>query len=380
MRRFFARWETKKAVETSANANAFPRDLFSKEFERRPYEFYRAWRADGPVLHFKANDAWIVLNYDAAVSVLKDTTHFSSSVFEPLTSRLLHSSDPPEHTRLRRSLTPFFTRERQVALGSTVDRIASELAARIAKKRKFRVLADFADVLPFAIACELLGIDSGFASRYLVHPVKHVDWHEFKAAVSPSGLIAELMQTGVVTTDELSVLAAFFLSAATSTSRDFIWLVLRGLILRPANFQNLRDNPEEIEAAIDELLRLEAPVHALLRVARSGADVAGCSIAEGSLVWICIAAANRDPSKFERPDEIVCGRNGPRHLAFGSGAHFCLGSYLGKMIGHAAVRSLLPLLDPGNPKFFVPELRFERERSLPIVWHLPEWVLPVAQS
>jgi cytochrome P450 len=380
VRSSFGRWGKKDAAETGADARTFPRNLLSREFERRPHEFYRAWRADGPVLRFEANNAWVVLDYDAAQSVLKDTTHFSSAVFEPLTSPLLHASDPPEHTHLRRNLAPFFTPARQAALGSTVDRVASELAARIAKKRKFAVLADFADLLPLAVACEWLGVESGFASRCLLVPVGTIGWDEFKAAVLPNGLIAELKHTGIFTESELSVLTAFFLSAAISTSRDFIWLALRALVMRPADLGNLRSNPGQIGSAMEELLRLEPPVHALLRIAGAEADIAGDSIAKGGVVWISIAAANRDASKFERPDEIVYDRNGPRHLAFGSGAHFCLGSHLARMFGNAAVKSLLPLLDCANREFPLPELRFQSEQSLPIVWRLSEWVLPVDRA
>lgn len=373
-------WINAASKSPESNAARASLDLFSRAFENDPHRFYRVWQTTAPVLHFPANEAWVVLGYDAAVSVLRNTDEFSSSVFAPLTTGLLHASDPPDHTALRRMVTPFFSPSRQTAATASVIRITNATVARFPKKDSFRVLSEFADRIPIAVACEWLGIDLQAAARLLNESVSSATWSFVEPAIAPEGLMADLIQAGGLSSSELAQLAAFFLTAAVTTSRDFIWLSLRGLASRPEAAKSAVKTPDQTGQIIEELLRLEPPVHALIRSTRVDTEIAGVSIPKDAMVWISLAAANRDPGRFERPDEILSGRTGPRHLAFGNGPHFCLGSHLGKIIGEVALNAVLPLVD--IPKFCdtAPSSKFERDRGLPITWRLEEWEIPIVMQ
>lgn len=352
-------------------------DLFSRSFESDPHQFYRVWQTTAPVLHFPANNAWVVLGYDAAVSVLRNTDGFSSTIFAPLTTGLLHASDPPDHTVLRRMLAPFFSPARQAAATASVARIANEAVAGFSKRDSFFVLSEFADRIPVTIACEWLGIDIRAATRLLSESVGSATWDYVEPLIANEGLMADLRKTEDLSPSVLAQLAAFFLTAAVTTSRDFIWLSLYGLAMRPEAAKSAIRMPDQIGQIVEELLRLEPPVHALIRSTRANTEIAGVSVPKDEVVWISLAAANRDPARFERAEEIVIDRAGPRHLAFGNGPHFCLGSQLGKMIGETSLRAVLPLIDIPKWGNGVPSPKFERDRGLPITWHLDEWEIPI---
>ena len=357
-----------------------PLDLLSPEFEADTNRAYATWRTEWDAKHFPAHDACVVIGYEAAVAVLKDTARFSSSVFEPLTSPLLHAADPPAHTELRRAVAPFFTPSRQAAAGASLSRIAHTAAERVRKKGRLRVLADFAEPIPLDFACEWFGIEKDVGTFLLTQGAHDARWKKVKKGLIKGGVFEQMNDAGVLPPEDFAQLAAFFMSAAVTTTRDFLWLALRTLGRYPAAIDHFTDEPASIDGVVDELLRLEPPAHALIRRTRCDVNLGGSDLTQGTIVWISLAAANRDPKVFDRPDEIIPGRTGPRHLTFGNGPHFCLGSHIGKMIGSAALRSFLPLIRPAYLDGKIPPLRFDRRTQLPIMWHPTEWEVPVAVS
>jgi cytochrome P450 len=353
------------------------RDLLGPGFDADPHPAYREWRGQEAVQYFPRNDVVVVLSYDLAVSVLKDTERFSSSPFGSFSSRLLHAADPPDHTKMRRALTPFFSTARQLEQRVLVKRIADDAAASLSKRESFDVLSDFADRVPLAVASEWLGVEIQTARRLLTLPLDAATWKELAPSLRDDGLIREIESDGGLMPEELAQLTSFFLTASVLTSRDFIWLALYAFAINPAALELARSNPDTIEHVTDELLRLEPPVHAVLRAARANVDLENCSIRSGQVVWVSLAAANRDPSRFENPDEIIIGRAGPRHLSFGSGPHFCLGSHLGKIEAEASLRALLPLLSQSSFGA-VPALTFGEDGGLPLMRRVSTWNVTVA--
>lgn len=357
-----------------------PLDLLSAEFERDTHQAYRKWRTEWGAKLFPAQGACVVIDYATAASVIKDARRFSSSVFEPLTSPLLHAADAPHHTEIRKAVSSFFSPSRQAEAAESISRIASAAADRGLKAGRLKVLADFAAPVPLDVACHWFGINQKTALLLLSQGTHAARWKTVKSGIVEGGMLFELNRTGVLPPDEMAQLTSFFMSAAVTTTRDFLWLSMRTLALNPHAIEGAKTDPGSIGGLVDELLRLEPPAHALIRRTRCDVNLGECDVPEGTLVWISLAAANRDPLAFERPDEIVVERSGPRHLTFGIGPHFCLGSQIGKMIGEASFRVLLPMLRPASLAKAVPALRFDRRTELPIMWQPAEWEIPIGSA
>jgi cytochrome P450 len=121
---------------------------------------------------------------------------------------------------------------------------------------------------------------------------------------------------------------------------------LQALIERPEQLARLRSNPELIANAVDEMIRWTSPVRHFMRTAQADTEIEGTKIAKGDWIYLSYLAANRDPAIFENPNTFDIERsNADRHLAFGFGAHFCLGAQLARMELRTVYRDLLPRLD-----------------------------------
>jgi cytochrome P450 len=129
--------------------------------------------------------------------------------------------------------------------------------------------------------------------------------------------------------------------AGHETTVNLIGNGLLALLRHPGERRRLQDDPSLLPAAIEELLRYDGPVQRTGRMAASDVEIGGVSIPKGSLVLGLLGAANRDPAHFAEPDRLDLGRDEPRHLAFGSGIHYCLGAPLARLEAQVAIGTLL---------------------------------------
>jgi cytochrome P450 len=113
------------------------------------------------------------------------------------------------------------------------------------------------------------------------------------------------------------------------------------LTRHPDQLERLSRSPELMPSAIEEMLRYDGPVQATMRYIRQDTDVAGTTVAAGTLIFVLLAAANRDPAQFREPETFDIARTPNDHLAFGEGIHFCIGAPLARMEGAIAIGSLL---------------------------------------
>jgi pimeloyl-[acyl-carrier protein] synthase len=159
------------------------------------------------------------------------------------------------------------------------------------------------------------------------------------------GIISRLIrlnqQEHVLDGDELISSCILLFIAGEETSVSLMGTGLYNLISRPDDLTLLRNNPEKIPAAIEELLRYDAPVQIVGRVAGKDCQVGGKTIKQGDTLTICLGSANRDPEVFERADEFVMDRNPNKHLGFGAGAHYCLGDWLARIQTQMMLTALL---------------------------------------
>ena len=156
-----------------------------------------------------------------------------------------------------------------------------------------------------------------------------------------SALLAAEDEGDRLTHEELLSVMLLILVAGNETTRNLIGNGMLALLRYPTQLQRLRDDPDLLESAVDELLRYDSPVQLDGRCAREDVVIGGKRISAGEVVLSLIGAANRDPRKFYQPETLDIGRRDKSHLSFGRGIHYCLGAALAVLEARIAFASLL---------------------------------------
>jgi cytochrome P450 len=345
----------------------------SSAFARDPYSYYQRWSANGTVHQLPGESIYVVLGYDAVASVLKNVEVYSSNPAAQV-SPILMGSDPPDHTRFRRLLSPLFARERQLEERESIGRITAIVLHDLRKTGKFDAVPNLATKIPFSVACHWLGLNERHAATLGAMAPEEVSWPDVERALKPGGALATLIESSELSRDEIQRVMPFLLLAGATTSRDLILHAMHALLSKRSLFEQVSADPSLIPLLTEEMLRCEPPVHGLVRRVKSDVTLDGVDIPAGSTVWAMIAAANRDPSKFERADELILGRKDGKHMSFGHGPHFCMGSYLGRAENEVIVEALLPELTKFHgppPEFVVTDMR----EDLPLIRSMRSWQL-----
>ena len=272
--------------------------------------------------------------------------------------------DPPDHTRLRKLVARAFTPQQIEALRPRTREIAGRLTDDVLAQETPELVDGFAARVPIAVICELLGVPLGdwdrfrWASEQIVAPVAGKDREE--AYVWMSGYLAELIagkraEPGQdllsvladdtvddrLTDPELVGMAFLLLIAGYETTANLIGAVLLGLARQPDLLKALRADPGLVPGVVEEFLRLDGPVlTATERFATEDMQVGEVPVRRGDMLLVSLAAANRDPARFEEPDSFHPGRSAG-HVAFGHGVHHCLGAPLARMEAEVAVTTFL---------------------------------------
>ncbi|MEW9551893.1 cytochrome P450 [Nonomuraea sp. NPDC050783] len=317
-------------------------------------------------------EAWVVSRYADVREVLGDPTRFSnaqSMVFrgagrpqysEEQTRRMLAGNllafDPPEHTRLRRILTPEFTMRRIRRLEPRVHEIVAEhLDAMERTGPPADLVTAFALPIPSLVICELLGVPYGDRDGFQRRTGKVLDISlpvEERTAASAeqraymTGLVARAQaepgedMLGMLvrehgddlSTDELVGIAGLLLLAGHETTSNMLGLGTLALLRHPDQLDLLRKEPERIGATVEELLRWLSIVHSGTgKVTTTEVELSGVRVPAGALVMCALPAANRDPAFISDPDRLDITRGDLGHVAFGHGVHHCLGAPLARM-------------------------------------------------
>jgi cytochrome P450 len=136
-------------------------------------------------------------------------------------------------------------------------------------------------------------------------------------------------------------LCQFLLTAGTVTVTDFLGNSIYYLLQHPEWMSAARRHPEHVPALLEELFRLEPPVLTSLRQTRTPVVIGGVAIPADGTLFLAVGAANRDPAKYDAPDEIILNRAGPKSLSFSVGPHYCLGAPLGRLACEVILTELL---------------------------------------
>ena len=312
-------------------------DLDAPEIARDPFPHYDALRAAGRVQFLEHHGAWIVLGHDEVQWAFNHPDLLSNRPYEDVDAVLL-GSDPPEHTAVRRMLNPYFARDVIERLGV----FAAEQAASLLRGR-IDVVAGYGRPVSESVAARLIGFehtevealrDAAAHAAGFGDYMRNIDLLAHRAA-----MYGRLRGDGFDEPRARSLVRLFWVASTATTERVIAQCVL-ALLQHPGTRAAIESNPSLLAPFIEEVMRLHQPEPMLRRLATSDFDLGDAHITAGSLVYLSLAAANRDPRRYERPNELRLDR-GPSHLTFGHGIHRCIGATLGRVTIAAAMRTLL---------------------------------------
>ncbi len=335
-------------------------DIFSAELRNCPHQRWARMQQECPVAHSdRFGGSWLVTRFADIKAMTRDPELYSSRVSDvggpmpgpgqkglflpPITS------DPPEHAGHRGVLLPFLVPARVAELEPFIREKAAALARVLAEQGGGDAATGFAQQLAISVLTRLLDVPAETAPRFI----------EWTVRLLRTGPLDQAARAAVVSEmigyfDELlRERAAVIMIAGADTTWSALSASLLHLGTHPADRRRLREEPKLMSTAIEELLRAYAPVM-LARVSTQDTDVHGRHIPAGERMLFPLAAANRDPEVFEDPDQVKLDRRRNAHLAFGSGAHRCLGSPLARLEMRVALEEWLAVIpefevtDPGS--------------------------------
>jgi len=364
--------------------------LLDPEVLADPYPLYARLRSDDPVQWDPYLHAWVVTRYGDVAEVLRSFNAnrtpppeklyaLGMGEFTPIAKVMVKQMlflDPPEHGRIRRLATVAFTPRRVEQLRSHIEEIASSLLDEIEGRDSFDVINEFATVLPGIVTTEMLGVPasdhlklkqwsetfaemlgnfqhnpgrSGAVLRSLEEMLVYFQDAVRNEAEHPTSGLVHALATAVVDGDSLTedeVVANLIVTmvGGQETTTNLIGNGLLSLLRNPDQLQTLREDPDLVVSAVEELLRFESPSQHTARLAPEDVELGGKSIAKGQAVIAVMGAANRDPDRFAEPDHLDIERTDNQHLAFGWSSHFCFGAPLARIEGQVAFEALLQRL------------------------------------
>lgn len=313
-------------------------DLGAPGIARDPFPHYEELRCAGSVQFLAHHDAWIVLGYDDVHSAFIRPDLFSNRPYEEVDAVLL-AADPPAHPAIRRIVSRYFSSEALDQLCAFAEGHAASLL-----KPELDVVRDYGLPLSEAVAAHLLGFDDAAVDAIRA---AHAEAPELPPYTRALDRIAEratiyprLLADGLGDAEARSLIRLLWLAATTTTERVIARCVLRLLQHDDVRLAIERD-PALVPAFVEEVLRLHPPELMVPRLTTAPVQLGGVTIPAGAVVHLCVAAANRDPAKFENAAELRLDRAVTRHFTFGFGVHHCVGATLGRRELATAVRTLL---------------------------------------
>ncbi|MFJ3233945.1 cytochrome P450 [Streptomyces sp. NPDC086787] len=386
------------------------------EYRRDPHTVYARLRDAAPVCPMRpphGNETYLITRYEDARAALADP-RLSKDMYGAMDAyrRIfgdssvalddnMLNSDAPKHTRLRRLVNSAFTPRRVEALRPRIQDIVAGLLDACPAREPFDLLPALAFPLPIIVICDLLGVppeerslmqnlsvavaQSGFheeakRAQQKAEEDLHAYFTDLIAAKRSdpgddllSALTAVRDDDGGLTANELVSTAFLLMFAGHKTTAYLIGNAVHHLLSHPAQLRAVREDPRLLRPAVEELVRYDGSVEsATFRYATEDVEYGGTRIPKGALVQIAISAANRDPRKFDAPDELNVRRPGnaqDAHLGFGHGSHYCLGAPLARLETQLALTGLFDrfpgaaLADPhGGPRWL--EVPFPAFRGL----------------
>jgi cytochrome P450 len=363
--------------------------LFDDEFIQDPYPLYARMHADGPVHQIGASGFHAVCTWDAVSEAIGRPEDFSSNLTATMTYQngevgmfpmgelggdiqALATADDPSHAAHRKLLLPQLAGRRIRALEAFVAETEDHLWHEGVQSGGIEWMSAMANRLPMMIVTRLIGVPDldteqlmrlGYASTKVVEGLVdqeelaaagvavmelagYINEHFQRAANDPRdnllGDLATARATGELSDlTALNIMATLFSAGGESTA-SLIGSAAYVLATRPDIQEQVRDNPDLLAAFLEEVLRYEPPFRGHYRHVVNDTTLAGVDLAAGSRLVLLWGAANRDPAHFDDPNTFRLDRPGGKgHIAFGKGAHFCVGAALARLEARIVIGQLL---------------------------------------
>lgn len=359
-----------------------------------PFPLYDELRETGGGVHEFAPLGWFAFRHADVAAMGRDNELYSSdhfwdspaglhdpgdpvqAAFMAVSSQQFMFHDPPAHTRMRSAMVPAFTGYATRRWRPIVEARAGELLDRFVPGQEADFMADVAGAVPVAIIADVLGVPESEQSQFR-------RWSQALAATFDPGIRGDARTEAIHCANEMveylrgivadrrrnpkddltSVLAgaglpdgellgslALLLTAGNDTTVNLLGNGLRFLFTEPAARAAAAD-PAAVPALVEEMLRLDPPLHLDLRKATRDVTLGGVDIPAGGIIWLVIGAANRDPRAFDEPGVFDPARSPNRHLTFLPGHHHCIGAPLARIEGEIIFTRLLerfPDIAPGS--------------------------------
>jgi pimeloyl-[acyl-carrier protein] synthase len=358
-------------------------DPFSAEFRRDPYPVYRLLREADPV-HRGANGAWIITRYADARAALNDSrlVHWTggdagATQFHRIVSRWVRLMDPRNTTHLRALVVKTMSPAVLEKLRPDVERTLDECLEGLKQVGKMDVVADLAEPLALSINSRMLGVPQDersyfrqLARKLMSSIFEVVDGRTGNGPDDPlqsfcayvlqlverkrselgndliSALLVAQSKGDDITADDYLAFFTIFLFAGHENMMNSISSGILALIRHPEQWRLLRDRPELLRNAVEELLRYDSPVQFVALVAREQLELGEQTINPGESLLVSIGSANRDPAQFHEPEELDISRDPNPHLTFGAGALYCIGAALARLEGGMAIDAMVRRFEP----------------------------------
>ena len=368
-------------------------DPFSAATIERPYAFYEALREQAPLFKPKGADCYYLSRYEDIKKVTMDPERFSSNIVAILLAGgsgklsmfvpphlpfappdVLALQDPPIHRVQRKIATAGLGKGFVQVLEPQVRQLVDEHMDVVLAAREVDWMDAFAFQIPIALTLDILSIPrddamkvKGWADQAIsllsgvntkrqllwkvLNGFRFYDWCKKRFGEAEArdpkpgfmmGALIDAIREGKMSRPEAAATVLQIIIAGSDSSASLMGSMVRLLAKNPDVQEELRANPELVPNFVEEVLRLESPFQGHFRKAKMPLQLLDQELEENARIMLLWASGNRDPRKWDKPDQIDLHRQGPRqHLGFGHGIHLCLGAPIGRMEGRIAMEQLL---------------------------------------
>jgi cytochrome P450 len=346
-----------------------------------PYPVYAEMRERTPIWYDGSTDHWLVPRYWDVNSLLRDRRfgrtyhHVATNAamgrpeepdwhgpFWHLIRSGILDMEPPDHTRVRSLVSKAFTPRMVEGMRHRIQQMMDRLVDEVVDAGEFDLIATLAEPLPVAVIAELLGVppaDRGLlrpwsadiCGMYELHPTEHTARTAVRACVEFSDYLRELSRVRRIephddlvsalaqvvadgerlSEDELIGTCVLLLNAGHEATVNVTGNGWWSLFRNPDQLATLRDDLGLVPTAIEELMRWDTPLQMFERWVLEDSEICGTVVPKGAELGLLFGSANRDPTVFERADDLDVAREPDPHLSFGAGIHFCLGAPLARL-------------------------------------------------
>lgn len=351
-------------------------DFYSDDFIRDPLPRYSEMRALGRVVYLPDIDSYALTRFAEVRAALRDAATFCSGKgvagdrfgCDFLQGNVV-ASDEPRHSDLRRAMAPPLLPGALEAIRPSVQTAADSLIETLVDLADFDVMADLARHLPLKIVRDMVGLPDLGQENMLkwaaaafdvlgrqnsrgqkaVATIREmrtfIERDATREALKPDSWtrrIHDLVDQGQLSADLAPYAIRDYINPSLDTTIAATGELIWQIAANPERWEEIKRNPDLCVNAVNEAVRLGAPIRSFSRHASDTVEIAGHRIPAGARIMMLFGSANRDPDVFPDPDRFDLGRDPRRHLGFGSGIHMCIGMHLAEMEMICLLRAMIP--------------------------------------